>query len=263
MESIHSIPLTKAKKLYTWAGVGAVALTALLTGYTTQFNVVEAIKVIPGIAGFIGADFLPPNVRAIPGFTASLLDTVYMAVISTLTGAVFSLLLSLLCAAPTAPHWTLKVGIRACASLLRNIPSLAWAIVLVPAFGIGKTVGVMALLINAVGNLTRFFTETVEEIDLGGVEAIRAAGGSYWQVLKSGVLPQCVPGLVSWTLYNLELDIRASTIIGMVGGGGIGFFIQSNIKLFRYDYATMAIIAVALSVLLIEYLTKKVRERMM
>lgn len=260
---LEYLPLKKEKSLYTWIGVVIVVLTALITGYISEFDVPEAIRVIPGVLNFIFTDFFPPAAKAVPDFWGSLLDTVYMAIVSTVTGAAISLIFSLLCATPTTPHPLLKVTIRAFASLLRNIPELAWTIILVPAFGIGKTVGLMALLIGSVGNMTRFFTESIEEIDLGGIEAMRAVGGSYWLILKSGVLPQCVPALVAWTLYNLELNIRASTIIGMVGGGGIGFFIQFTIKLFRYDHAAMAILAIAVVVLCVEFLSKNIRERIM
>lgn len=74
------------------------------------------------------------------------------------------------------------------------------------------------------------------------------------------MIPQCMPRIISWTLYNMELNIRASTIIGMVGGGGIGLYIQSTIKLFRYDYAFMAILIVGMLVLRIELVSKKIRE---
>lgn len=254
------IPLKKEKSFYTWAGIFLVIMTALVTGWISEFSVPEAIKALPGVMSFLFTDFLPPAAAALPNIAGPLLDTICMAVISTLTAAVISLFLALLCAAPTAPHIVFKVSIRAFASFLRNIPALAWTMILVPAFGIGKFVGVIALTIGSIGSMIRFFTETIEEIDTGKIEAIRSTGGSYWQILKSGVLTQCMPGVVSWTLYSFELDIRASTIIGMVGGGGIGLFIQSSIKLFRYDHAAMAILVVALFVLLIEYITKKTRE---
>lgn len=263
MQQVEYIPLKREKSLYTWVGALLVLLSAIITGYMTKFDIKEAVVVLPGIFNFIFVDFLPPEVRAVPEFLPSIIDTFCMAIISTVTGAIISLVLALLCASSTSPHPVVKVSIRAFASCLRNIPGLAWAIVLVPAFGIGKTVGLMALTLGSIGSMTRFFTETIEEINPGGIEAVRSVGGSYWQVLKSGVLPQCFPGIVSWALYNLELGIRASTIIGMVGGGGIGFFIQFTIKLFRYKQVTMAIIAVAILVLLIETLSKKIRERIM
>lgn len=265
-ESIRSkefIPLKKEKSFYTWAVVFIVILITLFTAYLTEFDVKKAFLAIPGILNFITTDFLPPDITSVPNFMSSLLDTFYMAFISTVTAAIISLVLSLLCAEPTSPNKVIEVVIRALASALRNIPSLAWTIILVPAFGIGKTVGLMALFIGALGSMIRFFTETIEEIDLGGMEAIRSVGGNYWQVVKNGVLPQCYPGIISWTLYNFELGIRASTIIGMVGGGGIGFFIQSSMKLFQYDKAMMAVIVVAVVVLIAESISKKIRELIM
>lgn len=259
MEYTKNIPLKKEKSYYTWAGVIIVILSAVITGGLTNFNIKSAIIAIPGVLDFISSDFLPPSVDALPSLVEPFLDTIYMGVVATFTGALVSLILAFLCAAPTTPHSSLKILIRGFISLLRNIPSLAWALILVPAFGIGPLVGLVALFIGSVGTMTRFFTEAIEEVDQSGIEAVKSVGGSYWQTLKGGVVPQCLPSIVTWTLYNLELNIRASTIIGMVGGGGIGLYIQSTIKLFRYDYAAMAIMIVAVFVILLEFLSKKVR----
>lgn len=257
------VPLKQGKRFYTAAGIIIVLLTAIVTGIISEFDIKQAILVLPGVFGFIFTDFLPPDYTTIPNMLPSLLDTFCMAVISTITAAVISLILALLCATPTMPHVAFKVVIRAFASCMRNIPALAWTLILVPAFGIGKFVGVIALIIGSLGSMTRFFTETIEEIDAGKIEAIRATGGSYWQMLKSAVMPQCIPGLISWVLYSLELDIRASTIIGMVGGGGIGFFMQTAIKQFKYDEASMAIVSIAVFIVLIELASKKIREAIM
>ena len=278
-EAAH-IPLRAEKLFYTWIGIVLVIVAAVVTGIASKFDPEEAVTVLPGVFDFIVTDFLPPAPKAIPSIIEPLLDTMYMAVVSTVSGAFLSLFLALLCASPTAPHPLARTAIRAFCSLLRNIPSLAWALILVPAFGIGKLVGLIALFIGSIGTMTRFFTEAIEdkagpddpartqpdhaeaieEIDRGGMEAIRSTGGSYWQTLYCGVIPQVTPSLVSWTLYNLELNIRSSTVIGMVGGGGIGLYIQSTVKLFRYDYAAMAILMVAVLVVLLEYLSKKIRE---
>jgi phosphonate transport system permease protein len=258
--AVRDIPLRRAKSFSTWVGIVLVLITMAVTMRVSEFNVVTAVTVIPGVLKFIFTDFLPPNVRALPPIVNPLLDTIAMAIVSTVTATFISLILALLGAALTTPHTVLRIAIRAGTSFLRNVPALAWTMILVPAFGIGKFVGVLALIIGSLGGMTRFFMEAIEEIDVGKIEAIQATGGSYWQVLRNGVLPQCTPGLVSWTLYSLELDVRASTIIGMVGGGGIGFFIQTSIKLFRYSDAAMAIFVVALLVILIEWTSKKVRQ---
>ncbi|MEW9121517.1 MAG: phosphonate ABC transporter, permease protein PhnE [Thermotaleaceae bacterium] len=259
MDSTY-IALKKEKSFYTWAGAALILLTTIGTGHMSEFDLLEAIRVMPGIADFILTDFLPPAIQAMPQIISPLLDTFYMAIVSTISGALVSIFLALLGATPTMPHPIFKYFIRAFVSLLRNVPELAWTLILVPAFGIGKFVGMLALFLGSVGTMTRFFTESIEEIDLGGIEAIRSVGGSYWQTLKNGVIPQCMPRIISWTLYNMELNIRASTIIGMVGGGGIGLYIQYTIKLFRYDYAFMAILIVGMLVLGIELVSKKIRE---
>ncbi|MBN2508827.1 MAG: phosphonate ABC transporter, permease protein PhnE [Spirochaetales bacterium] len=253
------IPLHKEKQLYTWLGIAFIMISVYLTSIASRFDPYEALAIVPGVLKFIFTDFFPPAAGALPNIGVPLLDTVCMAVVSTILAAAVSLVLALLAAAPTTPHPAVKMLVRGGVSLLRNIPSLAWTLILVPAFGIGKFVGLIALCIGSVGTLTRFFAESVEEINLGGIEAIRSVGGSYWQTLKCGVIPQCTPSLISWTLYNLELNIRASTIIGMVGGGGIGMYIQFTVKLFRYDHAAMAIILVAVTVLILEYISKKIR----
>ena len=255
-----TIPLARRKNFFAWAGLVLVAGTAFVTGQVTSFNLFDALAAIPGIFGFLVNDFLPPNVLVMPDILTPLLDTLAMAVVSTVIASAVSLVLAFLCAAPTTPHPVFRLALRAFASALRNIPSLAWVMILVPAFGIGKFVGVVALVIGSVGSLTRFFTETIEEIDRDKLEAIRATGGSYWQVLKNGVFPQCLPGFTGWMLYNFELDVRASSVIGMVGGGGIGFFIQFNLKLFKYADAMMGILVVVVVVLLIEWVSKKIRE---
>lgn len=257
------IRLNQGKSLYTWAGIVLILLSTAVTGVFSKFDLKEAVNAVPGLFNFIMTDFLPPAVSEIKNIAGPLLDTMYMAVIATVSATVCSLILAVLCAAPTTPNPLVKTAIRAVVSLLRNIPDLAWALILVPAFGIGKFVGLLALFIGSLGTLTRYFAETIEEINQGGIEAIRSVGGSYWQTLKCGVFPQCFPGLVSWTLYNLELNIRASTIIGMVGGGGIGLYIQSTIKLFRYNYAMMAILLIAVSVLILEFASKKIRSHLL
>lgn len=255
------IRLDNQKKSLVIIGAVLIALLTVITSIWTKYNLLEAGLAIPGVVNFILTDFLPPSVHAMPQLIPSLLDTIYMAIVSTVISGILALILALLCAETTAPSAFLRVLIRGFASALRNIPALAWALIFVPVFGIGKTIGVLALSIGALGSMTRLFTETIEEIDPGKVEALRATGASYWQTLRNGVIPQAVPGLLSWSLYNFELDVRASTIIGMVGGGGIGFFIQSTIKLFKYKQTSMAILIVALLILGVELISKRIREK--
>ncbi|WP_231686991.1 ABC transporter permease subunit [Bacillus sp. JCM 19034] len=159
------------------------------------------------------------------------------------------------------PHPAVQIFMRGFSSLFRNIPVFIWAILLTASFGLGVLVGTLSLVIVSVGALTRAFAEVLEEIDMGQLEAVKATGANYFQAIAQGVIPQFLPGFFGWSLYMLEINVRASTIIGMVGGGGLGFVIQSNIKLFQYGEVCMGIILILAIVLLTEWITNQIRER--
>ncbi|MFM9282407.1 phosphonate ABC transporter, permease protein PhnE [Paenibacillus jiagnxiensis] len=235
--------------LIVWSSIGSeFSLGALFTGTGDSLR-------------FIFTDFLPPDFSVLPKLLEPAMQTLYMSVVATVIGSVVAGLLSFLAAATTTPHPFIQVFMRGVTSLFRNIPVVIWTILLVAAFGLGTIVGTMSLILISVGMLTRSYAEVLEEIDMGQVEAVRAAGGSYFQVLTQAVLPQFLPGFIGWSLYGFEINVRASTIVGMVGGGGIGFMLQSSLKLFQYQEASMAVLLVLVIVLLVEMITNRVRER--
>lgn len=227
----------------------------------TDFSFYEVFSGIGLISNFVFFDLLPPDVTETSTLLQAILETLYMGFVGMVVGAAIALILSFLAASTTTPHPIIQVVVRAFTSIIRNIPGLIWALILVASYGIGVTVGTLSLILGSVGFLTRVFADTLEEIDTGKIEALHASGSDYFQILAQGVFPQFFPGFVAWSLYNLELNIRASTIIGMVGGGGIGFAIQKGIKLFQYKEVSMAILLVLIMILATEFLTGKIRER--
>ncbi|UPK46410.1 phosphonate ABC transporter, permease protein PhnE [Paenibacillus pabuli] len=235
--------------LIIWSSIGAeFSLGALFAGVGESFR-------------FIIFDFLPPDLSSLSQLIEPALQTLYMSVVAMVIGSIAAGMLSFLAAATTSPHPYLQVFVRAATSLFRNIPVIIWTILLVAAFGLGAVVGTMSLILISIGMLTRSFAEVLEEIDMGQVEAVRATGGSYFQVLSQAVFPQFLPGFIGWSLYNFEINVRASTIVGMVGGGGLGFILQSKLKLFQYQEASMAVLLVLVIVLVVETITNRVRER--
>ncbi len=115
------------------------------------------------------------------------------------------------------------------------------------------------MIIATLGFLSRSYCDSLNEIPNSKLEALKASGASDLQILWHGLLPCFVPSLINWTLYSFEINIRASTILGMVGAGGIGVLIQTNIKLFKYHEACAIIIIVVTIVLLTEFITNKIR----
>ncbi|MFK7691552.1 phosphonate ABC transporter, permease protein PhnE [Paenibacillus sp. HJGM_3] len=253
----------RQKKLQTWMIAAAILALTVWSAIETNFSIVQLFQGGGEIVRFILFDFLPPDFTRIGTLIGPALDTIYISFVAMVAGALLSMLLSFLAASTTSPYRPLQVAVRAFCSVLRNIPTLIWAILLVFAYGLGTTVGCLALILTSIGTLTRAYAEVLEEIDMGQLEAVRATGATYWQVLGQAVMPQFMPGFIGWSLYKLELNIRASTIIGMVGGGGLGFAIQKSIKLFQYQEVSLAILLVIVIILGTEWTTSKIRERIL
>ena len=144
---------------------------------------------------------------------------------------------------------------------LRSIEALVMAIVFVIAVGIGPFAGVMALGLHTIVSLAKLYSEQVESIMSGPLEAIQATGANRLQTIIYGVVPQIVPPYISYTMYRWDINVRMSTIIGFVGGGGIGFLLQQNINLLNYKAASAQMLAIAIVVASMDYVSSVLREK--
>jgi phosphonate ABC transporter permease subunit PhnE len=178
-------------------------------------------------------------------------------------GAGFGLILALLAKAKDA----LPIGLvvytvtRTILNSLRSIEALVMAIVFVIAVGIGPFAGVLALGLHTIVSLAKLYSEQVESIMPGPLEAIQATGANRLQTIIYAVVPQIVPPYISYTMYRWDINVRMSTIIGFVGGGGIGFLLQQNINLLNYRAASAQMIAIAIVVSLMDYISSVIREK--
>ena len=144
---------------------------------------------------------------------------------------------------------------------VRAVEPLVWALIFISWVGIGPFAGVLALWVHSIAALVKLYSEQIENIDHGPVEAITATGASTLQVLRYGVVPQVIPPFLSFTIYRWDINVRMSTIIGFVGGGGIGFLLQQNIRLLDYRAAAVQMLAIALVVATMDYTSALIRER--
>jgi phosphonate transport system permease protein len=189
----------------------------------------------------------------------ALLQTLYMALSSAGVSAVLSVALAFLGTSGICRYGAVNGVIRAFASVLRNIPALVWVFILVAAYGIGTQVGVLALIISTTGSLTRYYIETLDEVAERNLDALKSTGAGIFPIISQAVLPAAAPGFIAWFLYCVELNIRASSIIGMVGAGGIGLLMMGYIKQYNYAAASTAILAVAFIVIAVNMLTDFLR----
>jgi phosphonate ABC transporter permease subunit PhnE len=144
---------------------------------------------------------------------------------------------------------------------LRSIEPLIMCIVFVVWVGIGPFAGVLALTLHTIASLGKLYSEQVENIAEGPIEAITATGANRLQTIIYAVMPQIVPPYIAFTIYRWDINIRMSTIIGFAGGGGIGFLLQQNLNLLKYRQASVQMIAIAIVVATLDYISAKIRER--
>jgi phosphonate transport system permease protein len=144
---------------------------------------------------------------------------------------------------------------------MRSIVPLILAIVFTVWVGLGPFAGVMALALHSVAALGKLYSEQIESIEPGPIEAIMATGASMLQVVRYAVVPQIVPPFIAFTIYRWDTNVRMSTVIGFVGGGGVGFILQQYINLLQYRQAATAVWAIAIVVAALDYLSAKVREK--
>jgi phosphonate transport system permease protein len=160
------------------------------------------------------------------------------------------------------PGTWLYAAARSTMNLLRSVEVLIIALMFVVAVGPGPFAGVLALAIHGVGALGKLYSEAIESIDPGPIEAITATGAHPVQVVAYGVVPQVVPQFVAFTIYRWDINVRSATVIGLVGGGGIGFTLKDYIDLLRWPQAATAVWLIALAVIAMDYASAVIRERL-
>lgn len=260
MESVIRLVKTE-RKLPKGVMIFAVLCISLLMSFLyLEINTQDVVMGGPAFLSFFVSKFLWPDFTNIAQYIPAVMDSVLFAVVGTYISTFLAFVLGLLMSELSNPIKPLRFCSRAFVSFLRNIPVLIWASLLVYAFGIGEIVGLLALIIATLGFLSRSYSDSINEVAGSKLEALRASGANYAQVMWHGLLPNFVPSLINWTLFAFEINIRASTILGMVGAGGIGVLIQTNIKLFRYQEACAIIIIVVCIVLLTEFTTNRIRK---
>lgn len=194
-----------------------------------------------------------------------MIETIFLGMMSTFFGIILSLPVSFLAARNlmSANKLTLAIYyfVRFILNIIRSIEPLVWAVIAIIAVGLGPFAGIIALTIHSIAALGKLYSEAIESIDPGPLEAINATGANWLQLVWYGVIPQIIPPFVSFTIYRWDINVRMSTIIGMVGGGGIGYLLVQWIRLLDYRSAGIAIWFIAITVAILDYVSAEIRAR--
>lgn len=207
-------------------------------------------------------ELLQPDWSFFPCTIPPLVETLQMAVIATFIGAVISLPLSLWAARLTNPNRWTRGALRTLLNAVRSIPDLLYASILVAMVGVGALPGIIALVLFNVGIIVKMVSEAIEANDAGPLEAGRAAGGTQLQINRAIALTDAMPAFINQTLYVLELNVRASTVLGLVGAGGLGLLIDAVRTFYRYDQLSLIILEILIVVLVIDTVSDAIRRRL-
>ena len=189
-------------------------------------------------------------------------ETIAMAFLGTLLGALLAFPLSFLASKNITRSRPLQFGVRRFADLLRSFDYLIWALIFVRAIGLGPLAGIMAIAIVETGTFIKLYSEAIENLDRKQIDGVTAAGGNGLHRIRFGVLPQVLPMMLSNTLYMFEHNTRSASILGIVGAGGVGFLLADRMRAYELQEACLIIILVVLTVYAIDFLSKVLRERL-
>lgn len=247
------------------------ALSALVIGVLAAMTAWSASGVgfAPGeLLGNLGrlrrivGDSFPPDWAFWHRLLAPFIETLQIAVVGSVLGGSIALPLAILAARGVAPSRAVAWIHRQAMNLLRTMPDLFWAMLFASAVGFGAFAGALALTVFTVAVVSKLLSESAEAIDFGLTEAVRAGGGGWSSTVRFAVLPQILPQYVSYVLYAFELNVRASTVLGLVGAGGIGMVLNTQRTTFQYRRVTLIVLAIFLVVVLLEQISEAARRRL-
>ncbi|MCU0428241.1 MAG: phosphonate ABC transporter, permease protein PhnE [Candidatus Kapabacteria bacterium] len=254
-----------AAQHFSWI---VVILTVVAAWIVTKISIADLFSSegVQGARRIFTALFTPEFSIFEQAFLA-IIETIYLALMATVLALPFSFALSFFCAENCVEdifggHWAARAlyyGLRFMANLARSIEPLIWAIVFSVWVGIGPFAGMLALAVHTVASLVKQYSEQIEEIDHGTVEAIESVGAAPFQVIWFAVVPQIMLPFLSFTIYRWDINVRMATVIGLVGGGGIGTLLVQYQGLAKWHEVGLIILLIASVVWIMDYLSSKIR----
>ena len=210
--------------------------------------------------GWLVALMWPPSAGGVlPELLMSLLESLAMAFLGTVLAVVVALPLALLGAGNVIGNVLLRFSVRRLYDGLRGIDTLIWALIFVAAVGMGPFAGILALAVPDIGTLSKLFSEALESADRRQVEAVRAAGANRVLAVRLGLIPQVAPVMLSQILYTLESNARSSTVLGIVGAGGIGLALADRIRINNWDEVAFIVLLILAMVAAIDFVSRRLR----
>ncbi|WP_395686814.1 phosphonate ABC transporter, permease protein PhnE [Aestuariivirga sp.] len=264
------------KRRHFLVATAVFALVVLVSGWLAEIDTGLFFSNIHKFPNYIGRIFLLDSgpyagsfvLYDVPGWfwglgkwLRLLGDTLLIAYVATVFGAVFGVLLSFLAASNLGVSSAIAFAVRRILEFCRTVPELVFALIFVMAFGLGPVAGVLAIIVHTTGALGKLFYEVLENIDQKPVEGLIASGASWTKTMRFAVMPQVLSNFLSYALLRFEINVRGASVMGFVGAGGIGQDLMEAIRKFYYPDVSAILLLVIITVTLIDFATERIRHR--
>lgn len=247
------------------ASFAAIALLVAASAVITEYDIVDGFTAIPKVSAWMARNLMPDRkaLEKLPDILKKLAETVSISIVATSCASIIALGLAISGSRTTRIHPAFSLIARLIASVLRNIPVVAWAMIFLLSFGQSSFTGFLAIFFESLGFLTRAFMESIDETSSSSVEALRSAGATYGQTVAQAVIPSSLPQAISWMLYMIETNIRSATLVGILTGSGIGFAFDLYYKSLNYKAASLVVLSIVVVVLAVEAVSNYVRREIL
>ena len=243
-----------------WAAWVVILGAIVWSAVETEVSLGRVVEGLPFMGDFLRR-MIPPDLSVLGNALRGAMETIQIAVVGTAVAAVLALPMGFAAARNAAPPW-LFYWARSLLNAFRAVDTLVYALFFVAAVGLGPFPGVLAVMVYTATVLAKLYSEAIEAIEPGPVVAVRATGATTLQVLRWGVMPQLGPQFLSFTLYRFETNIRAAAVLGFVGAGGIGFYIQTYLRLLNYPAAATVLLVLIALVMIVDFASSRLRARL-
>lgn len=254
MRRDHAFRTSTLARVVTWLLLAYALYAATQLGFSWQRMVSGVGKGSSFLARMVPLDFSKGDI-----LWTGIAETLQIAVLASALGIVLSLPIGLMGARNLMPGW-ISWPARALVSVCRSLHPVIVAILFVKAVGFGALAGILALVVASIGFIGKLFAEAIEEISIKQVEAIRATGASFMNVILFGVLPQVLPRFVGFATYQLDSNLRNSTMVGIVGAGGVGGVLFSAFQRFEYGFVSTILLTIIAIIVIGELLANAVKK---
>jgi phosphonate transport system permease protein len=259
-----------AKRRITIIGVLMLAILTVIAGRVAEVDPGKFVANIDRFTDYFGRLFFLDTGASVfsdvgewfwglDKWTRHILDTLLIAYLGTLLGAVGAFFVCFAATANLAVNPTRRFLARRYLEFCRTVPEIVFALIFVVAFGLGPVPGVLAIMIHTAGALGKLFAEVVENIDMKPVEGAIASGATRWQAIRYAVVPQVLPNFASYALLRFEINVRGASVMGFVGAGGIGQELITAIRKFYYSDVSAILLLIIATVMIIDVVTERIR----